>query len=126
MSGPAKQGAFIFAEDVKALANFYQQVCALTMVHQRDDLVVLKTGRDTQLVISQSPTSIHSASNSTLARDSAIKLFFSVDDYQSAKQQIDTLNGHVFEPVIRSPFFNVVDVADCEGNVFHLRYVEPI
>ena len=122
--GPARAGALIYAKHVDSLAAFYQTVLGMTVSHATVELTVL-TSADAQLVIHAHPESIAGQVSITVPpalRDrSAVKLFFTVDDLEATRALIPTLGGVVLPEIWSGPRFRVCNVADPDGNIFHIR-----
>lgn len=122
--GPARAGALIYAKHVDSLAAFYQTVLGMAVSHATVDLTVL-TSADAQLVIHAHPESIAGQITITVPpalRDwSAVKLFFTVDNLEATRTLIPTLGGVVLPEIWSGPSFRVCNVADPEGNIFHIR-----
>ena len=124
MSGPARQGAFVYAKDVARLAAFYQTVLDLPRVRDTGELAVLGTD-PWQLVIHAMPDAI--AAGVTVATPpepragTALKFFFSVDSLARAGEHIATHGGHLLPERYSGPAFVVANALDPEGNIFQLR-----
>lgn len=126
--GPARAGALIYAKHVDALVAFYRAVLGMTVVHSTADLAVLASP-DAQLVIHTHPRSVAEHITITappeLRERTAIKLFFTVDSLASSRAQIAQLGGVVLPEIWSGPRFRVCNVADPEGNIFHIRELTP-
>ena len=126
MSGRAKSGAFIYAKNLQALADFYVQFLGLEIQHTHHELIILRAD-GLQLVIHQMPTEIAEETILTSPpeeRDSAILLFFTIDDLEQAPVRAQALGGVVFPEIWQGPGFQVCNACDPEGNVFQIRQSE--
>ncbi|VUD68751.1 hypothetical protein TDB9533_04110 [Thalassocella blandensis] len=127
MRGPAKTGAIIYAIDISLIAQFYEDVIGGERLLAAPDKIISRFD-DLQLIVHKFPKEAESQvviSSSDLNRPSAIKLFFSVDNIDAARRAIEQFGGRVHDQVWQGPGFQVSNVTDPEGNVFHLRWSVP-
>jgi predicted enzyme related to lactoylglutathione lyase len=121
-----KPGAVIFAKDIERLAKFYAGLLFMAVVHGERGHIVLES-QDAQLVLHALPEhvaqSIQMASPPQLRANTAIKLFFSVDDLAQARATAERLGGQLNSPQQEweARGFRACDGHDPEGNVFQLR-----
>lgn len=126
MSGPVRNGVFVYALDLERLAGFYQAVLGLRRVHATAELVVLQPqDSDIQLVLHAVPAPIAATITITtppLRRDNtALKFFFTVASLPAARQRAASLGGEVGSERWQGPGFVVCNACDPEGNVFQVR-----
>lgn len=126
MSGPARNGVFVYALDLERLAGFYQAVLALRRVHATAELVVLQPqDSDIQLVLHAIPAAIAATITVTTPptrRDNtALKFFFTVPGLPAARQLAASLDGEIGSEHWQGPGFVVCNACDPEGNVFQVR-----
>lgn len=126
MSGPARNGLFLYAKDLERLAGFYEALLAMVRVHATPELVVLQVpASDLQLVVHAIPEAI--AATITIATppvrrdDTALKFFLSVPSLPAAEQLAGSLGGALYPERWQGPGFVVANACDPEGNVFQLR-----
>lgn len=130
-SGPARSGALIYAKDADRLVAFYRHLLGMELSHKDEGLTVL-TNADTQLLIHALPPGIAErveiTTPPTSRLQSAIKLFFTVDNLDLAVERLRGLGGLALPGAWSNPVFQVINAVDPEGNVFHLRelvYAQP-
>ncbi len=126
MSGPARNGLFLYAKDLERLAGFYQTLLAMVSVHATPELVVLQLpASDMQMVIHAIPEPI--AATITIAtpplrrENTALKFFLTVPSLTAAEQLVSSLGGELYPERWQGPGFIVANACDPEGNVFQLR-----
>ncbi|WP_163834237.1 VOC family protein [Spartinivicinus ruber] len=122
MSGPAKSGALIYANNVEALTEFYLSSCGMVLTYQTPEMNILNAN-GFQLIIHKSPVEL-AISSPPEERQFAIKLFFTVQDIEHSKNKIREKGGFVNTEVWQGPNFYVSNAVDSEGNVFHLRWAK--
>lgn len=122
ISGPAKNGSIIYAANVEIMAKFYCDVFLLKIIRSVPEMTILN-GDNIQLLIFKAPLDIE-VQSPPQERESALKLFFTVEDIAVATNTIETLGGSVKEEVWEGPTFYVRNAVDPEGNIFHLRWVK--
>ncbi|MCA0376771.1 MAG: GNAT family N-acetyltransferase [Gemmatimonadetes bacterium] len=117
-------GAVLFAGNTARLAQFYEAVAGLAVVHEDDGLVVLE-GHGLQLVIHAMPGLAGQgdpATPPTPFEDSAIKLVFPVRSLARAADAVAAHGGRMMEGrTFEARGFRATDVCDCEGNIVQLR-----
>jgi len=126
MSGPARNGLFLYAKDLERLAGFYQSLLAMRRVHATAELVVLQVpDSDMQLVIHAIPVPIAASIVITTPpvrrEDSALKFFLTVPSLPEARTLAASLGGEVYTEQWQGLGFIVSNACDPEGNVFQLR-----
>lgn len=120
MKGPAKSGAFIYAEDIKKLSDFYSTFLGMTLVRETKDLIVLST-EGLQLIVHVFPDDLSICNAPEFEKRNTIKLFFSVDSISNSRDKAKELGGLVYEKVWKNPIFSVCNAKDPEGNSFQIR-----
>jgi predicted enzyme related to lactoylglutathione lyase len=124
MSGPARDGVFVYAKDPQRLAAFYASLLGLRRVHGDAELAVLD-GTSIQLIVHAIPpaiaASIRITSPPKRREDTALKLFFTVPSLADARERAAALGGEVLAEVWNGPGFRVCNAVDPEGNVFQVR-----
>lgn len=126
MSGPARNGLFLYARDLERLASFYQSLLAMSRVHASAELVVLQIpASDMQLVIHAIPVPIAATITITSPpvrrEDTALKFFLTVPSLPEARTLAASLGGEVYAEQWQGPGFVVANACDPEGNIFQLR-----
>lgn len=126
MSGPARNGLFLYAKDLERLAGFYQSLLAMRRVHATAELVVLQIpASDMQLVIHAIPAPIAVTISITTPpvrrEDTALKFFLTVPSLPEARRLAASLGGEVYTEQWQGPGFVVSNACDPEGNIFQLR-----
>lgn len=128
MLGPARAGLFIYALDAGRLADFYEAVAGMRLLHATDDLIVIESP-DIQLLVHAIPPHIASTITITVPpqrrEDTALKFFFTVPSIDAARATAQRLGGDVFTENWRGPGFIVCNAMDPEGNVFQVREPAP-
>ncbi|HUD40546.1 MAG TPA: VOC family protein [Dokdonella sp.] len=128
MSGPAREGVFVYAKDVERLARFYAALLGLRRVHDAAELAVLG-GASIQLIVHAIPPAIAATiridSPPKRREDTALKFFFTVPSLAEARRSAAALGGEVLAEVWDGPGFRVCNAVDPEGNVFQLREPMP-
>ena len=87
MSGPARAGLFIYAVNSRSVANFYCAIANMTILREREDLIVLQSP-DIQLLIHKIPD--HIAKDITIEspplrrENTTLKFFFTVRSIDKA------------------------------------------
>lgn len=126
MSISFKPGAVVFAKDVQRMARFYERVLSLAVVHADADHVVLESALQ-QIVIHSIPKRIAAGIHITIPperrEDTALKLFFAVDNIDAVRASAAALGGQVDPPARawEARGFRAVDGHDPEGNVLQFR-----
>jgi predicted enzyme related to lactoylglutathione lyase len=114
MNGPAKHGALVYSNDIKALSKFYVELFSMKVVRETIDLVSLvKDGFN--IVIHNPPTTLPKSDFNT------VKLFLTVDCLEDTKIKAEELGGQSFEGTWCNPMFSVCNIADFDGNHIQLR-----
>jgi len=126
MSGPARNGLFLYAKDLERLAGFYQSLLVMSRVHANAELVVLQVpDSNMQLVIHAIPVAIAATITITSPparrEDTALKFFLTVPSLPEARQLAASLGGEVYTEQWQGPGFVVSNACDPEGNIFQLR-----
>ena len=126
MSGPARAGLFIYANDVEGIVHFYESVARMTKRHAEGDLVVLESP-DIQLLVHRTPASIAAdiviTAPPARRENTALKFFFTVASISEARSVAADLGGEVFSESWQGPGFIVCNAMDPEGNVFQVREI---
>jgi predicted enzyme related to lactoylglutathione lyase len=124
MSGPARAGLFIYANEAERVAQFYEAVARMTRLHAKDELIVLQSP-DIQLLVHQIPAEIARdiviTSPPARREGTALKFFFTVPDLDETRLLARNLGGEVFSESWQGPGFMVCNAMDIEGNVFQVR-----
>lgn len=124
MTGPAREGVFVYAKDVERLARFYASLLELRRIHGDGEIVVL-AGTSMQLIVHAMPPAIAASVRITsppLRRyNTALKFFFTVPSLADARERAAALGGEVLTEVWNGPGFRVCNAVDPEGNVFQVR-----
>jgi predicted enzyme related to lactoylglutathione lyase len=114
MTIPAKNGALVYSNDIKALATFYTELFSMKVTRETSDFISLvKDGFN--IVIHTPPISMPRPDFN------AVKLFMAVDDIDAAKLKAEKLGGRSFEGVWSNPLFTVGNIADLDGNHIQIR-----
>lgn len=117
MTKPAKNGALIYSNDIKALANFYTKLFSMKVTRETSDFISLvKDGFN--IIIHVPPAEMPQTDFNT------IKLFMSVDNLDAARKKAISLGGQSFEGEWSNPLFTVCNIADLDGNHIQLRAFE--
>lgn len=114
MAGPAENGAIIYANDVNALAKFYEALFDMHITKQTHDFVSLDRQGFT-IIVHVPPVDLPDTSFNP------IKLFLTVDDMAQARQKAVSLGGHAFDGEWANPIFKVSNIADSDGNPIQIR-----
>ncbi len=114
MNGPAKHGALIYSNDIKALSKFYIELFSMKVVRETTDLLSLV--KDGFNIIIHNPPTVMPESDFN-----AVKLFLTVDNLEDAKVKAEELGGQSFEGAWSNPMFTVCNIADSDGNHIQLR-----
>jgi len=124
MTGPARAGILIYAVNLAAVSEFYQQVLSAKVLHADSEHRVIQTP-DIQLIIQAIPEpyrdSIRIEVPPVPREDQAIKPFFTVENLGIAEQLLEKVGGRVQGPIWPGPGIRVLNVCDPEGNIVHLR-----
>jgi len=124
MSGPARAGLFIYAVHSKRVADFYCAIADMTILHEREDLIVLQSA-DIQLLIHKILDDIAkdiTIESPPLRRENtALKFFFTVQSIDKARETANQLGGQVLPEIWDGPGFVACNALDPEGNVFQIR-----
>ena len=119
-------GAVLFAADVDRVARFYEVLLTMSPVHVEEGLRVIASDR-TELVIHGVPPHIMAplaAGERPMPReDTAMKLFFAVDNLAKAREMAPLLGGFLFPADKESTTrrFVASNACDPEGNVVQFR-----
>lgn len=114
MNGPAKYGALVYSNNIKALAKFYTELFSMKVSRETSELISLvKDGFN--IVIHIPPVTMPQSDFNT------VKLFMTVDDLETAKLKAEELGGQSFDGVWSNPLFAVCNIADSDGNHIQLR-----
>jgi predicted enzyme related to lactoylglutathione lyase len=112
MTEPAKNGALVYSNDIKALAQFYTELFSMKVTRETSDfLSLVKDGFN--IVIHTPPIAMPQADFNT------VKLFMAVDNIDAAKLKAVNLGGQSFEG--SNPLFTVSNIADSDGNHIQIR-----
>ncbi|WP_305856032.1 VOC family protein [Balneatrix alpica] len=114
MTTPAHFGVVIYAANLPALAQFYQQMFGLTVLHQTAELISL-AGGGVNLVLHVPPVALLEP------HFNRTKMFVAVADLAEARQQAVALGGQALEGEWANPIFRVANILDPEGNHIQLR-----
>jgi predicted enzyme related to lactoylglutathione lyase len=123
---PIAAAAVIYARDAARVARFYRDVCALAVVDEAADHLVLES-RAFQLVVLAAPAAytrdVAIASPPVVREQTPIKLVFVVADIPAARAAAAAAGGAVKPAAAEWAFqgHTVCDGHDPEGNVFQLR-----
>jgi len=121
-----KPSIVIFAKSVPKLANFYERVAQMTVVHQDKDHTVLDQ-EGFQVVIHGIPKAIaaqiHIAEPPQVREDTPIKVCLPVASIDHARTTAAELGGNVGpkRQEWEARGFRACDGYDPEGNVFQVR-----
>ena len=123
MSGPARAGLSIYANEMNRLISFYEAVCGMSVIHTSRDVSVLQSS-DIQLIVLRMPDDRANdivIEDPPKLRDAALKFFFTVPSIDAARSVAEDKGGGVGAEQWQGPGFIVRNAYDPEGNVFHLR-----
>ena len=124
MTGPARAGLFIYANDAERVALFYESVALMKRLHVKGELIILQSP-DIQLLVHKTPaevtTDIVITSPPKRRENTALKFFFTVPNLNEARSVANDLGGEVFSESWQGPGFVVCNAMDPEGNVFQVR-----
>jgi predicted enzyme related to lactoylglutathione lyase len=127
-SGPARTGVLFYAKDPARLSAFYERILGAVVVHADAEHRVLRSA-DAQLLIHAIPeqysADIIIASPPKAREEQAIKPFFTVQSLDSAERAADQCGGRAVGPVWPGPGMRVRNFCDPEGNIIHLREMNP-
>lgn len=122
--GPARAGLFLYAKDLRKVADFYAGLLDLRTVREAEGLRVL-AGDGLQLVVHAMPADLAAGVEITAPPrprdDAALKFFFTVASLADAEQRALTLGGAVFGPRYPGAGFVARNAFDPEGNIFQVR-----
>jgi hypothetical protein len=119
-------GAVLFAADVDRVARVYEVLLTMSPVHVEEGLRVIASDR-TELVIHGVPPHIMAPLAAgeipTPREDTAIKLFFVVDNLAKAREMAPLLGGFLFpaDKEFTTRRFVASNACDPEGNVVQFR-----
>lgn len=114
MTRPAKHGALVYSNDIRALAYFYTQLFSMEVARETADFISLV--KDSFNII------IHTPPVTMPQPDfNSVKLFITVDNLEAAKLKAKELGGQSFDGVWSNPLFTVCNIADSDGNHIQLR-----
>jgi len=114
MNGPAKHGALVYSNDIKALAKFYVELFSMEVAREAIDLVSLV--KDGFNIIIHTPPVVMPKTDFN-----SVKLFLAVDNLNGTKVKAAELGGQSFEGEWSNPMFRVGNIADSDGNHIQLR-----
>jgi predicted enzyme related to lactoylglutathione lyase len=118
----------IYAAQLQRVSYFYERVLGATVLHADAEHRVLRSP-DAQLIIHAIPphiaASIHIAVPPMPREEQAIKPFYTVDSLAVAERVAEECGGATCGPAWPGPGFTVRNVCDPEGNILHLRQLEP-
>ncbi len=115
MAGPARNGALIYANNIKTLSTFYIAFFNMRVLRETPDFISLDT-EDFNVIIHKPPSHIVDAE-----RFNTVKLFLAVDSIEQAKINIVKYGGKALDGVWHNPLFSVCNVIDPDGNHLQLR-----
>lgn len=122
--GPARAGLFLYAKDLRSVADFYAGLLDLRTVREAEGLRVL-AGDGLQLVVHAMPAELAAGVEITTPPrprdDTALKFFFTVASLAEAERLAPGLGGALFGPVYPGPGFSARNALDPEGNIFQVR-----
>ena len=114
MTAVAKHGVLVYANDIQAVANFYQTLFNMRVVRQTAELISLMQD-GFNIIIHLPPIEMpQPAFNS-------VKVFMTVDSLSAARAKAVELGGQAFDGEWANPIFKVCNIADSDGNVIQLR-----
>jgi predicted enzyme related to lactoylglutathione lyase len=114
VSVPAQNGVLIYSNNLRHLAEFYEQLFGMRVARETRDFISLdKDGFN--LIIHVPPFDIPKDSFSP------IKLFLSVQNMEAARKEAISLGGKAFDGEWENPIFKVSNIADAEGNHVQIR-----
>jgi predicted enzyme related to lactoylglutathione lyase len=120
-------GAVIFAKDISRVAQFYEAILCMTVIHAERDRIMVLEATGCQLVIHAIPQDIAASIEITTPperrTEMPVKLFFGVPSIAEARAMAKTLGGAIM-PIEReweSRHFRACDGYDPEGNVIQVR-----
>lgn len=114
VSGPAKNGALIYSNNIQDLSKFYKSLFSMQVSKETSDFVSLyKDGFN--IIIHTPPDKIPGA------EFSPIKLFLTVQSLDKTRELALELGGQVFEGQWSNPMFTVSNIADSDGNHIQIR-----
>ena len=114
MSGPAKFGVIVYANNIQALSEFYMKMFGLSVLHETTELVSL-VGEGFNIVMHTPPIEFPAQNFNT------IKVFMAVTSFELSRRQAIELSGKTLEGEWSNPIFKVCNIADPEGNHIQLR-----
>lgn len=124
MSGPARAGLFVYAQDVERLAAFYASLLGMTRRHATPQMAVLASP-DLQLVVHAMPperaAQVAITTPPVPRDDAAFKFFHTVPSLEQARETAAALGGAVWPEQYPGPGFIVCNAVDPEGNIFQVR-----
>jgi len=124
MSGPARAGLFIYANNAERVARFYELVAGMIRLHATDELIVLQSP-DIQLLVHQIPPPIAAdiviTTPPVKRENTALKFFFTVPNLSEARAIATHLGGDIYHENWQGPGFIVCNAIDPEGNIFQVR-----
>lgn len=114
MTGPAKYGALVYSNNIRALAQFYTLLFEMEVMRETPELIsLIKEGFN--IVLHIPPVEMPAVDFNR------VKLFITVGDLEAAKLKAQQLGGQSFEGVWSNAIFAVSNIADPEGNHIQLR-----
>lgn len=114
MNGPAKHGALIYSNDIKALAEFYTELFSMKVARETSELISLvKDGFN--IIIHTPPVTMPPPDFNR------VKLFLTVDNLETARLKAEQLGGQSFDGVWSNLLFTLCNIADPDGNHIQLR-----
>lgn len=114
MSGPAQNGVLIYSGDLSNLSEFYEKLFGMRVARKTNDFISLEMN-GFNLIIHVPPFDMPDKTVSP------IKLFLTVDDMATAREEAVKLGGQAFEGEWSNSIFKVSNIADLDGNHIQLR-----
>ncbi|WP_444897266.1 VOC family protein [Microbulbifer sp. SSSA005] len=114
MSGPAKFGVVVYANDINELSKFYINMFSLSVLHKTNELVSLG-GEGFNIVVHTPPIELPEENFNT------VKVFIAVQSLTKARHQAIELGGKSLDGEWSNPIFKACNIADPEGNHIQLR-----
>ena len=114
MTSVAKHGVLVYANDIQALAGFYQTLFNMRVVRQTAELISLMQD-GFNIIIHQPPAEIPQPVFNN------VKVFMTVDSLAHARAHAIALGGRVLDGEWANPIFKVCNIADSDGNIIQLR-----
>lgn len=128
MPGPARAGAMLYASHPPLVARFYEHLLGMKPLAASPQRIVLESP-DFQLVVHALPPAVAPTihvPNPREPRQTAVRLFFTVDSLKDARALARQLGGSIGEPEFPGPGFVVCIGMDPEGNLFQIRETRAV